>query len=67
MGERGVSTSGANRGSNRGDSGTDAHGLGSDTGFVRNGDAGDGVEKEVKGSRRSSGCIHGTAVLFDKG
>ena len=45
----------------------DAHGLSSDTGFVRHGDAGDGVEEEVKGSRCSSGGIHGTTVLFDKG
>ena len=41
--------------------------LSSDTGFVRHGDAGDGVEEEFKGSRCSSGSIHGTAVLFDKG
>jgi len=67
VGERGVSASGANRGSNRGDSGTDAHGLSSDTGFVRHGDAGDGVEEEFKGGRCSRGSIHGTAVLFDKG
>ena len=67
LGEMGVSASGANRGSNRGDRGTEAHGLSSDTGCVSHGEAGDGVEEEVKGSRCSSGGIHGTAVLFDKG
>ena len=67
VGEKGVSASAANRGSNRGDSGTDAHGLSSDTGFVRHGDAGGGVEEEVKGSRCGGRCVHGTAVLFDKG
>jgi hypothetical protein len=66
LGEKGISASRANRGGNRSDGSTDARGLSSDVGFVRHGDAGDGVEEEVKGSRCSSGGIHGTTVLFDK-